>query len=318
MELILTGSVAYDYLMRFPGRFKEHILPDHLDSLSLSFLVDTLDRRRGGVAANVAYTLALLGESPKLLATVGEDFSEYRQFLQQAGVNTDLIQVVPGELTASFFVTTDEDDAQIASFYTGAMADSRKLSFAALERRPELVLISPNDPVAMTAYAGECADLKIPYFYDPSQQILRLQSAELTDGIRGCEALFVNEYEVALIADKTGLELQDIVSMPRFTVVTLGERGSELYLDGKKHHIRSVLPSGPAEPTGVGDAYRGGFLKGYLHQLPLECCCMVGALAATYCLESVGPQGHSFTPPEFAVRFENEFGSQCGLKRLLS
>lgn len=313
MEVVLAGSVAFDYIMRFPGRFRDHILPDHLESLSLSFLVDTLDRRQGGVAANIAYTLALLGERPKVLATVGEDFQEYRRFLEAAGVDTTLIQVVPEELTASFFVTTDQDDAQIASFYTGAMASARALQFADLEPPPDLVVISPNDPQAMVAYAAECRELGIPYFYDPSQQILRLDRQELIDGISGSEALFLNEYEVALVSDKTGFSLAQLADMTRFLVITQGERGSELHLNGKRQAIKAVAPTGHAEPTGVGDAYRGGFLKGYMHGLPLDCCCMIGTLAATYCLESVGPQGHQFQAAQFAERLVSEFGGQCRL-----
>lgn len=313
MEVVLAGSVAFDYIMRFPGRFRDHILPDHLESLSLSFLVDTLDRRQGGVAANIAYTLALLGERPRVLATVGEDFQEYRQFLEQAGVDTTLIQVIPEELTASFFVTTDQDDAQIASFYTGAMASARALRFADLDPPPDLVVISPNDPIAMIGYAAECRELGIPYFYDPSQQILRLERQELIDGISGAEALFLNEYEVALISDKTGLSLEQLAELTGFVVVTQGERGSELHRDGARQPIKAVAPIGHSEPTGVGDAYRGGFLKGYMHDLPLDCCCMIGALAATYCLESIGPQGHQFQAAQFAERLASEFGGRCKL-----
>ncbi|MCH7566943.1 MAG: choice-of-anchor D domain-containing protein, partial [Nitrospirae bacterium] len=217
-EVVLTGSVAFDYLMHFPGRFREHILPDHLDSLSLSFLVDSLEKRPGGIAANIAYSMALLGERPRVMATVGEDFEEYRQSLQSVGVVTDDIKVIPGLLTASFFVTTDETDAQIASFYTGAMAHASELKFADLESPPDLVMISPNDPDAMIAYANECVELGIRYLYDPSQQILRLDSSTLEEGIRGCEALFANEYELALIEDKTSLTIDDITELTKFTV----------------------------------------------------------------------------------------------------
>jgi adenosine kinase len=316
VDVVLTGSIAFDYLMHFPGRFGEHILPDHLDSLSLSFLVDTLDRRRGGVAANIGYSLALLGEHPRIMATVGEDFSEYQAFLETVGVNTDLIKVVPDVLTASFFVTTDNTDAQIASFFTGGMANAKELGFADLNPRPDLVMISPNDPVAMTSYASECVELGIRYFYDPSQQILRLSDEELRSGIEGCEALFINNYELALIEEKTGMSLQQITESTSFTVVTRGEHGSDLYHDGEHQQIPAVVPKIAAEPTGVGDAYRGGFLKGYLHAQPLDCCCMIGALAATFCLEHLGPQGHRFELAEFAQRFEREFGEACDLKPL--
>lgn len=316
MDVVLTGSIAFDYLMHFPGRFREHILPDRLDSLSLSFLVDSLDRRRGGVAANIAYTLALLGERPRVMSTVGEDFEEYRDFLESVGVDTSGIKAVPGVLTASFFVTTDDTAAQIASFYTGGMANAAELRFSDLNPPPDLAMISPNDPYAMTAYASECAELGIPYFYDPSQQILRLNASELRSGIEGCEGLFVNDYEIALIEEKTEMQLEEIVKLTSFTVVTRGEQGSSLYQEGRSQQIPAVAPEISAEPTGVGDAYRGGFLKGYMHGQPLDCCCMLGALAATCCLEHTGPQGHRFAIGEFVQRFEAEFGRPCDLQAL--
>jgi len=318
VDVVLTGSIAFDYIMRFPGRFGDHILPDRLDSLSLSFLVDTLDKRRGGIAANIAYSMALLGEHPRVMATVGEDFEPYGQFLQGIGVQTAEIKVVPGLHSASFFVTTDEADAQIASFYTGAMAHAAQLKIGELKPRPELVLISPNDPRAMVSYANECQQLEIPYFYDPSQQILRLEGAELEGGIAGAEAFFVNDYELALILGKTSLTIEQIVERTRFTVVTRSELGSEIISREARLQIPAVRPAGAADPTGVGDAYRAGFLKGYMHGLSLECCGRMGSLAATYCLESMGPQGQQYDLTEFVSRFELEFGSDCGLRDRLS
>ena len=317
MDVVLTGSIAFDYIMRFPGRFGKHILPDRLDSLSLSFLVDTLDKRRGGIAANISYSMALLGERPRVMATVGEDFEPYGRFLESIGVQTAEIKIIPGVLSASFFVTTDEADAQIASFYTGAMAHAAQLKIAELEPRPDLVFISPNDPRAMVSYASECQQLEIPYFYDPSQQILRLGGAELEQGIAGAEALFVNDYELALILDKTSLTLGQIAERIRFTVVTRSELGSELITQEARVKIPAVRPMRAAEPTGVGDAYRAGFLKGFMHNFPLECCGRIGSLAATYCLESLGPQGQQYDLAEFVSRFEQVFGSDCGLKQRL-
>lgn len=318
MDVVLTGSIAFDYIMRFPGRFRDHILPDRLDSLSLSFLVDTLDRRRGGIAANIAYSLALLGENPRVMATVGEDFDEYREFLEAVGVRTSEVRMVPGQLSASFFVTTDEAHAQIASFYTGAMARASELRFSDLDPRPDLVVISPNDPVAMTVYAEECQQLGIPYFYDPSQQILRLDGRALEHGIAGAEALFVNEYELALILEKTSLTTEKLADLMTFTVITRGERGSTLITKEGRIEIPAVRPRVDAEPTGVGDAYRAGFIKGYMHRVSLECCGKMGALAATYCLENLGPQGQRFGLSDFVKRFAAEFGSDCGLDRLLN
>ena len=183
MRIVCTGSVAYDYLMSFPGYFKDHILPDRLDSISLSFLVDTMVKQRGGVAPNIAYTLALLGGKPVLMATVGEDFSDYRQWLEDNGVDTCGVKVIAGKYTASFFANTDLTNAQIASFYTGAMADASSLKVSELPgKKPDLVVISPNDPVAMENYPRECKQLGIPYLYDPSQQIVRMDSDAIREG----------------------------------------------------------------------------------------------------------------------------------------
>ncbi len=213
MKILLTGSVAFDYLMTFPGYFREHILPEKLGSISLSFLVDSMTRLRGGIAPNIAYTLALLGERPRLWAAVGEDFGEYRQWLESKGVDTSGARVIPGEFTASFFVNTDRDNCQIASFYPGAMAHAAELSLHELENdRPDLVMISPNDPRAMRQYGLESQAMGISYIYDPSQQIVRMSAEELCEGITGACALFVNDYECALVEKMTGLTPEAIIA----------------------------------------------------------------------------------------------------------
>lgn len=316
MNIVLTGSVAYDYLMTFPGNFRDHILPDRLDRISLSFLVDSLIRRRGGIAANIAYTLALLGERPKVMATAGEDFEEFSVWLEERGVDTSAIKVIPGEFTASFFVTTDQANAQIASFFTGAMAYASQLSFANLIERPDLAVISPNDPQAMVNYARECRQLGIPYVYDPSQQIIRLDADDLRQGIEGCQALFSNDYEVGLIEDKTGLSLEAIREYADFVVITYGEDGANLYTDNDEFHIAAVKPQTIIDPTGVGDAFRGGFLKGYMHDLSLERCGQMGSLAATYCLEAESPMSHQFDMETFINRFRQHFDDHGELDQL--
>ncbi|MEW6569159.1 MAG: carbohydrate kinase family protein [Chloroflexota bacterium] len=317
MTIVLTGSVAYDYLMTFPGRFRDHILPDHLDRISLSFLVDSMVRRRGGIAANIAYTLALLGERPTMMATVGEDFQEYRQWLEAQGIDTSAVRDIPGLFTASFFVNTDQTNAQIASFYTGAMARAGELRFADLPRRPELAMISANDPGAMQAYVRECRELGIPYFYDPSQQVVRLDRDALREGIESSRGVFVNDYEFSLICQKTGLDLAAVRRATGVLVVTCGEHGADLYTPNGEVHIPAVPPVRVADPTGVGDAFRGGFLKGYLHGVNLERCGQMGALAATYCLENFGTQGHRFSLTEFVARFRQNFDDRGELGRLL-
>jgi adenosine kinase len=324
MNILLTGSVAFDYLMTFPGYFKDHILPERLGSISLSFLVDSMVRLRGGIAPNIAYTLALLGEHPRLWATVGEDFAEYRQWLESKGVDTSGARLIPGEFTASFFVNTDRANAQIASFYPGAMAFAAQLSLYELESSPpDLVVISPNDPGAMKAYARECKEMGLPYVYDPSQQIVRMSEQELFDGICGAQALFVNDYESALVEKMTGLRPEDILADNRqgeraFVVVTRGADGATIYSSQGVVHVPVVPPTAVADPTGVGDAFRGGFLTGYAHAFDFTTCGRMGALAATYCLEQRGPQGHAYTIPKFIARYRQHFEDQGMLNQLLN
>lgn len=308
MNIIITGSVAYDYIMHFPGYFRDHLLPDRLDSISLSFLVESMVRRRGGTAPNIAYSMALLGGHPRILAAVGEDFEEYRLFMESKGVDTSLMQVIPGEFTASFFANTDRANAQIASFYPGAMAYAGDLSLTNIQtQQPDLVVVSPNDPKAMVRYVEECHQLSVPYFYDPSQQIPRLSDDNLCYGVEGAQALFINDYEFGLINKCTGLTPKQILKKSEFIVVTRGISGSTIYTQEGEVSIPVVPPERVSDPTGVGDAFRGGFLTGYSHRLDWETCGRMGALSATYCLEHKGSQGHEFTPPEFINRFRSHF-----------
>jgi adenosine kinase len=316
MTIALSGSIAFDYLMTFPGRFKDHILPDRLDRLSLSFLVDSLERRRGGIAANIAYTLALLGEHPQVVGTVGEDFEDFRVWLESKGVDTASIRTIPGQWTASFFVTTDTINSQIASFFTGAMSRAGELKIGELEPRPSLVVISANDPTAMIRHAEECLSLGIPYVYDPSQQVVRMDPKTLSEGLAGCMAAFGNDYEFALIKEKTGLTPQALVERAAFVAVTLGEEGVDVYTRGGMVHVPSVPPVSLEDPTGVGDAFRGGFLKGFVHGLRLERCAQMGALAATFCLEAKGTQAHSYDLKGFIRRFRQHFDDRGELDQL--
>jgi adenosine kinase len=307
MDTLITGSVAYDYLMTFPGKFKEQILPERLEKISLSFLVDSMSRQRGGIAPNIAYTMALLGEHPRVMATVGEDFGEYRQWLESKGVDTSLMQVIPGLYTASFFATTDQTNAQIASFYPGAMGVASQQSLKDVQVQPSLVVVSPNSPEAMTKFAAECRELKMPYLYDPSQQILRLEGAELARDMEGAHFLFVNDYEFDLISKKTGLDLAHMLQHVDVIVVTRGKDGSTVYAAGEEYNIPVVKEVCIVDPTGVGDAYRAGFLTGYSHGWGWELCGQMGSLAATYCLEQKGTQNHSFTRLAFVNRFRQNF-----------
>jgi len=319
VSIIVTGSVAYDYLMSFPGRFSEHILPDQIHQVSLSFLVDSMRKQRGGCAPNIAYTLALLGERPTIMATVGQDFGEYRTWLEGAGVDTSAIVEVEDEFTSSFFVNTDLDNNQIASFYVGAMGKADILSFRDLDYRAiEIAIISPNAPAAMIKYAQECQKLGIPYIYDPSQQIVRLSGQELLEGTQGARMLIVNEYEFGMIKNKTGLSDEELLALPQITIITRGEEGSSIHVDDKVLSI-PVVPSTPlVEPTGVGDAYRAGVIKGMLCGYPWEITGRIAALAATYVLEQHGTQNHRYSLDEFVARYRRVFGDAPELAGLLT
>ncbi len=307
MNIVITGSIAYDYLMTFPGLFTDHILPEQLARISLSFLVDRMERRRGGCAPNMAYTLALLGERPTIMATAGQDFGEYRDWLERHGVDTSLIRDVPGKFTASFFCNTDNANNQIASFYTGAMADAADLSFSTTPR-PDLVIVSPNDPTAMVKHATECREMGIPYIYDPGQQCARSSAEEINAGLLGAYIVIVNDYELELIRQKTGQNEADILAHAQALIVTKGEKGSTILLRGQTIEIPVVPEERVIDPTGVGDSYRSGLLKGLAVGADWETCGRLGSVAATYALEHVGGQSHTFTWDEFKARYEAHFG----------
>jgi len=314
MTVAVTGSMAYDYIMSFPGRFVDHILPDQIEILSVSFLVDSMRRERGGCGGNIAYNLALLGQRPLLMATVGQDAPEYVAWLRDQGVDTSGVLQLPDEFTASFFVSTDQDNNQIASFYTGAMAKASRLSFK--DNNPqaiEIAIISPNDPVAMVRYARECQELGIPYIYDPSQQIPRLSPAELVEGVAGAKVLILNDYEFGMIKKQTRLGDEEIQELVEVVVITCGERGSVVRTRDGTWEIPIALPRRMADPTGVGDAYRAGFITGMCRELPWDVVGRMGSLAAAYVLEQHGTQRHRYSLDGFRQRYRESFGSVLDL-----
>jgi adenosine kinase len=310
MKLIVTGSIAFDYLMSFPGKFTEHLLPEHMHRVSLSFLVDTMDKRRGGCAPNIAYTLALLGERPQLLATAGQDFADYRGWLEAAGVDTSLVKVVGDKFTASFFCSTDSANNQIASFYTGAMANAGELSFRTVPGLAQdgLVIISPNDPEAMVQYAQECSTMGIRYIWDPGQQCARMDGTQLGEGISGAHMVIVNDYEFELLRQKTGMSEDDVQQQAAMLVVTRGEHGCTVMSRGARVDVPAVTPHRIVDPTGVGDAFRGGFMKGLAAGASHEVCARLGSVAATYALEHLGGTSHSYSVAEFTARYQEHFG----------
>ena len=306
-QIVVTGSIAFDYLMSFPGKFTDHLLREHMQRVSLSFLVDTMDKRRGGCAPNIAYSLALLGEKPRLMATAGQDFGEYREWLESAGVDCSLVGQVQGKFTASFFCSTDTDNNQIASFYMGAMAHAGELSFRTI-KGVDLAIISPNDPAAMIQYAEECRTLRVPFIFDPSQQVTRLGGDELKDGLAGAKILICNDYELEIIKQKTGLSEPQLLEQVEALVVTRGEKGASIVQKGAAIDVPAVKPHTIVDPTGVGDAFRAGFMKGLVAGAGYEVCARIGSVAATYALEHLGGQSHAYTMGEFSARYARHFG----------
>jgi adenosine kinase len=319
VTIAVTGSMAYDYIMSFPGRFVDHILPDQIEILSVSFLVDSMRRERGGCGGNIAYNLALLGQRPLLMATVGQDAPEYIAWLRERGVDTSGVLQLRNEFTASFFVSTDRDNNQIASFYTGAMAKAGRLSFKDYHPEEiEIAIISPNDPGAMVKYARECQDLGIAYIYDPSQQIPRLSPSELIDGITGAKVLILNDYEFGMIKNRTGLSDDEIQQLTEIVVITRGERGSTIRTGEDTWEIPAVPPRRVADPTGVGDAYRAGFITGMCRGLSWDSVGRMGSLAATYVLEEHGTQRHHYSLGDFIQRYRETFADAAELELLPS
>ncbi|MBK8134602.1 MAG: carbohydrate kinase family protein [Chloroflexi bacterium] len=318
MSVILSGSIAYDYLMRFPGRFVEHIIAEDLHQVSLSFLVDEMTKHWGGVAANIAFTMAMLGAKPKLFGAVGRDFGEYRLWLEDNGVDCSTIRQVDEVFTSSYFANTDLDNNQIASFYAGAMGLAHRFKLADVcEEKPDWVVISPNDPRAMSQLSEECRTMGIRFIYDPSQQVPRLSGEELARDMTGAYMMIVNAYEAQLIQRKTGLSMDDLRARIPVLVITHGKSGSMIYHGAEEVAVPAFPEVHIKDPTGVGDAFRAGLICGLMAGWPLRLCGLVGSLCATYVLEQVGTQSHKFTVPEFVARFRGTYDDGGLLDQLL-
>lgn len=310
MSIIVTGSIAYDYIMVFPGRFKDHILPDKVHILSVSFLVESMKRQRGGTAANIAYNLALMGERPRIMAAVGEDFADYRLWLEEQGVDTSGIKPIPGEFTSSCFINTDLQDNQITAFYPGAMSQAHTLSFRGDELQDaEIVVISPNDPLAMQSYAAECVELGIPYLYDPSMQAPRMTAEELRAGCVGAKVLIGNDYEFGMMSEKMGITESELHQLVPITVVTKGEQGASIFVEGTEYVIPPAKPIQVVDPTGAGDAFRAGFVKGMQRGLSWDVVGRLASISAVYAIEHPGTQQHSYTSQAFIERYRENFGA---------
>ncbi len=301
--------------MRFHGKFSDSIVAEKLDRISLSFLVDDLEIRRGGVAPNISFGMGVLGLNPILVGAVGPDFSDYRSWLERHNVDTSSVYVSETLHTARFICTTDDEQNQLASFYPGAMSQAREIELGPINERVgglDLVLIGPNDPEAMLRHTDECKYRKIPFVADPSQQLAWMEGDAIKDLIDGAHILITNEYEAALIEQKTGWTAEEINNRVQIRVKTLGSNGCEISVRGGKTISVSVPPEEvKADPTGVGDAFRAGFLSGIAWGVSLERAAQVGSLLATYVIETVGTQEYDIAQEKFLKRFAATYGQEA-------
>lgn len=315
MTIAVTGSIATDNLMRFPGRFSEQLLAEHLQKVSLSFLVDDLVIHRGGVAGNIAFAIGVLGGDAALVGAAGQDFGDYRDWLQAHGVNCDNVLISETAHTARFTCTTDVDMAQIASFYPGAMSEARNIKLADVVSAigvPELVIIGANDPAAMLGHTKECRKLGLPFAADPSQQLARLSGDEIRQLVDGAKYLFTNDYEWDLMLSKSGWTEADVMAQVDLRVTTLGPKGVDIVEpDGTSTHVGVVPETSQVDPTGVGDAFRAGFLTGRTAGLSLERSAQLGSLVAVLVLESTGTQEWQWDRQVAAARLAGAYGEDA-------
>jgi adenosine kinase len=310
VPIAVTGSIATDQLMHFPGRFADQLVLEQLDRLSLSFLVDDMVIRPGGVAGNIAFALGVLGRSPLLVGAVGADFGEYRARLEANGVDCSAVLVCPDVNTGRFVCTTDDDMRQIASFYTGAMARSREISLAPLADRIELVLVGANDPEAMLRHTDEARELGIPFAADPSQQLARMEGPEIRRLVSGARYLLTNDYEWELLLKKTGWTEAQVADEVEIRITTHGENGVEIH--GPQTLKVGVVPeTGKVDPTGVGDAFRAGFLAAVSGGLSLDRAAQLGSLIAVQVLETDGPQEWTWDRATALTRLNDAYGPEA-------
>jgi adenosine kinase len=309
---VVSASIAYDYIMGFGGSFADHIIPEKAHVISVSFLVDSLRKQRGGVAGNICYTLALLGESSHLVGAVGNDFAPYRAAFDGLGIGLDNVIQDDGTLTASAFMMADLKSNQIASFYPGPGSQAASIDLTDLGNECRFGLVGPTDPEVMRLHARQLGATGCKLIFDPAFQIIIFSADDLRAGIDAAWCVVGNDYEFAMIERKTGLKVADIATQKELVVVTYGERGSEFILNGETTFVPSAPARQVVDPTGAGDAFRGGMLRGLLLDLPPAITGRVANLAAVYAVEQTGTQEHSYTIEEFVERFDASFPDFAG------
>jgi len=314
MKIAIAGSIGRDLIMTFPGEFTDSFVAGSLDKVSLSFLVDTLDIRRGGIGGNITFGMGVLGLNPILIASVGHDWADYDAWLKRHGVNTDHVRISKTLYTASYMVTSDRTLNQMASFFPGAMSEAREIELGPIVEKVgglDLLMISPDDPEAMLRHSQTDRSLGIDIAADPSQQLARLEGEDIKNLITGAKYLFLNEYELALTLQKTGWSDQELFDQVKIRVITLGENGVRIEEHGKETIVVGcAVERSKTDPTGIGDAFRSGFLSGLSWGFSHERCAQIGSMMATFCLEAVGPQEYRFNEGEFMTRFAESYGAQ--------
>lgn len=308
--ILVTGSLAFDQIMDFPGAFADQIMPDKIHMINLSFLTDTLSKNFGGCAGNIAYNLSLLGVQSAILSSAGKDFSDYKKFLDKNKINTSYIQCCKDLFTANYFVVCDKKNNQIGGFYSGAMSNDKKLSLDSVKGKIDLLIISPTDPEAMINFAKQSKEKNIPYMFDPGMQLPRLTNTQLMLGIKNAEILIANDYEMALIQKRLHLSAQQLLEKVKILITTLGDKGSVI---NNKIKIGIARPCKVIDPVGAGDAYRAGFATGFIKDLDLKTCGQMGAVLAVYTIEKQGTTTHAFTKKEFYDRFKANFRKAINL-----
>lgn len=295
--------------MDFSGRFADRIMPDKIHKISLSFLVDTLSKQFGGTAGNIAYTLNLLGIKPILFSTAGNDFGPYGEHLAKQAIDHSYIKIHKDVVTGSYFVVTDKSDNQIGAFHTGALKYNYELSLKTIKEPSDFVVIAPTTPNAMKKFVLECKQLGKPYLYDPAFQTDQFSGTELFEGIKHAAVFIGNDYEIDLALKKLKITLTRLRELVPIVVMTLGEKGSYVYTKNEKVEIAPVKPKSVVDPTGAGDAYRSGFLAGYLRGFDLTTCGQMGSVAAVYSVEKYGTQTHMFTKKEYMQKYQDTYDS---------
>jgi len=308
MNIIVSGSMAYDRIMDFPGYFKDHILPEKIHTLNVCFQVNGLKENFGGTAGNIAYALTLMGEKPRISATIGRDYHRYFEWLEKNAISTENIKIIEDEFTASAYITTDQADNQITGFNPGAMKYSSCLDFNGYNPKETLVIVSPGNLEDMVNYPRLCRAMGIDYIFDPGQSLPMWEGRELIEAIEGCRILISNDYELDLIVSKTGLDKRALLRRARAILVTLGELGSRIYLPDGETEVPAARPRKVEDPTGAGDSYRGGLLCGLVQGRDIEQCARMGSVCASFSVECYGTQKYGFSPEEFNHRFNASFG----------